>query len=114
MKSKNDPIFTQGFTICHEAAHQIGIARENEASYYGFLASASSSDVRFCYSAYFTALRYLLRYGKMKFSEYFECFYEKIPSNIIQDFDQLKKHQKQYKNVFHSVSSSFYDIFEVK
>ena len=109
--NKNDPIFTQGFTICHEAAHQIGIARENEASYYGFLASASSSDVRFRYSAYFTALRYLLRYGKVKFSEYFECFYEKIPSSIIQDFDQLKKHQKQYKNVFYSVSSSFYDVY---
>ena len=109
--NKNNPIFTQGFTACHEAAHQIGIARENEASYYGFLTSASCSDIHFRYSAYFTALRYLLGYGKAKFPESFERFYNKIPSEIIQDFKLLKEHQEKYQGPLHLISSSFYDLY---
>ena len=109
--NKNDPIFTQGFTACHEAAHQMGIARENEASYYGFIASASSSNPKFRYSAYFTVLGYLLRYVKVKFPESFESFYEKIPAEIILDFEQLKKHSEQYETIFGHISSTFYDLY---
>lgn len=46
------------FTMCHEAAHRLGIASEQEANFAAFLACAASDDVRFRYSGYYEAFGY--------------------------------------------------------
>ncbi len=46
------PLFMRYYTTCHEIAHQIGYARENEANFVGYLAAVSSKDTMFRYSAY--------------------------------------------------------------
>lgn len=48
------------FTMCHEAAHRLGIASEQEANFAAFLACADSADVRFRYSGYYEAFGYCL------------------------------------------------------
>lgn len=48
------------FTMCHEAAHRLAIASEDEANFAAFLACAHSSDVRFTYAAYYTAASHCL------------------------------------------------------
>jgi hypothetical protein len=40
------------YTSCHEIGHQIGYARESEASFAGLLAAGASKDVRLKYSLY--------------------------------------------------------------
>ena len=40
------------YTTCHEIGHQIGYARESEASFAGLLAASASKDVRVKYSMY--------------------------------------------------------------
>jgi len=40
------------YTTCHEIGHQIGYARESEASFVGLLAASASKDVRVKYSLY--------------------------------------------------------------
>ena len=40
------------YTSCHEIGHQIGYARESEASFAGLLAASASKDVRLKYSLY--------------------------------------------------------------
>jgi hypothetical protein len=40
------------YTTCHEIGHQIGFARESEASFAGLLAASASKDVRLKYSLY--------------------------------------------------------------
>ena len=46
------PKFIQPYTTCHEIAHQLGYAKENEANFVGYLAAASSKNVAFQYSVY--------------------------------------------------------------
>lgn len=45
-----------GVTACHECAHQIGVAPENEANFIGFLATQCSPDPRMNYSGLMLAL----------------------------------------------------------
>lgn len=42
-------------TLCHEQAHQLGFAREEEANFISFLACISSPDPEFIYSGYMLA-----------------------------------------------------------
>lgn len=52
------------FTMCHEAAHRLAIAREQEANFAAFLActesATASQDARFAYSGYYNAFAYCL------------------------------------------------------
>ena len=55
------PKFSQPFTACHEVAHQLGYAKEMEANFVGYLASASSKDTLFHYSVYLDLFAYANR-----------------------------------------------------
>lgn len=57
----NMPKFVLPFTTCHEIAHQLGYARENEANFAGFLTATSSKDPLFNYSAYLEVFLYANR-----------------------------------------------------
>ena len=46
------PRFLQPFIACHEVAHQIGYAKENEASFVGFLVAENSKNPLLQYSVY--------------------------------------------------------------
>lgn len=52
------PKFSQPFTTCHEMAHQLGYAKENEANFVGYLSASSSKDSAFLYSAYLDLFLY--------------------------------------------------------
>jgi Protein of unknown function (DUF3810) len=55
------PAFLQPYTSCHEMAHQLGYAKENEANFTGYLAAASSPDTLFHYSVYLDLFLYAQR-----------------------------------------------------
>ncbi len=46
------PVFLQPYTTCHEMAHQLGYAKENEANFVGYLSASSSKNSHFLYSCY--------------------------------------------------------------
>ena len=48
------------FVMCHEAAHRLGIASEQEANFCAFLACTANDDERFIYSGYYNAFCYCL------------------------------------------------------
>ncbi len=52
------PTAPLGYTMCHEAAHRLGIASEEEANFAAYLACMDSSDVRFLYSGNYQAFGY--------------------------------------------------------
>ena len=54
------PIFVQPFVACHEIAHQLGYAKENEANFVGFLAAKESPSNDFIYSAYYDMYQYAM------------------------------------------------------
>ena len=55
------PAFMRPYTTCHEMAHQIGYAKEEEANFVGYLAVISSNDTLFHYSAYLDLFVYANR-----------------------------------------------------
>ena len=55
------PRFMQPFVACHEIAHQLGYAKENEANFVGYLAGRTSTSVDFRYSAYYDMYQYAIR-----------------------------------------------------
>lgn len=55
------PKFLQPYTACHEVAHQLGYAKENEANFVGFLAAVASEDTLFHYSVYLDMFTYANR-----------------------------------------------------
>jgi hypothetical protein len=46
------PYFLIPYTTCHEMAHQLGYAKEDEANFVGYLAASASADTFFHYSVY--------------------------------------------------------------
>ena len=55
------PKFLQPFVTCHEVAHQLGYAKENEANSVGYLAALYSGDSLLLYSTYFDLYNYAAR-----------------------------------------------------
>lgn len=59
------PVFLKSFVLNHEIAHQLGYAKENEASFVSYLAGKNSSSIEVRYSVYYElfgdALRQFLR-----------------------------------------------------
>ena len=55
------PKFILPYTTCHEMAHQLGYAKEDEANFVGYLAATSSSDTLFHYSTYLDLFLYANR-----------------------------------------------------
>ncbi len=54
----NDPPADLPFIMCHEAAHRLGLAGEQEANFAAYLACSSSDDVRLRYSGSYNAFVY--------------------------------------------------------
>ncbi len=55
------PSFLQPFVALHEVAHQQGYAKENEASFVGFLAAKASNDDQLLYGTYLELFLYANR-----------------------------------------------------
>jgi Protein of unknown function (DUF3810) len=55
------PKFLQPYTTCHEVAHQLGYAKEEEANTVGYLAALNSGDSLLLYSTYFDLYSYTSR-----------------------------------------------------
>ncbi|MFN0292113.1 DUF3810 domain-containing protein [Pedobacter helvus] len=85
------PNFVLPFVTCHEIAHQIGVAKEDEANLVGYLTAIHSASRQFQYSAYYNMLRYVLFEIRMKYPEDYNIIIEKIPKNIL---DNLKKERE--------------------
>jgi len=54
------PAYEFAFTVCHELAHQIGFAFEDEANFLGYLACTMHPDADFQYSGALKALSYAM------------------------------------------------------
>jgi len=62
------PEVMKPFILCHEIGHQLGYAKEDEASFAGYLAAANSTDPYFRYSVYldlYVSLRSKFIYTKL-------------------------------------------------
>jgi hypothetical protein len=105
------PEFVKPFILCHEIAHQLGYAKENEANMVAFLAGRESNNLEFRYSAYYDvytyAIRELVRFDTTRFKE--------LRLTVHPQFKKDYKTYLQYiynsRNVVEPFMSDFYDSY---
>lgn len=105
------PTFTQPFTTCHEMAHQVGYAKENEANFVGFLSCKSHPSNSFKYSVYFDLYRYAVNEIYNRDSLLAVTFQNKLHPQVIKDLAELKAFNKKYKNNIEPIFSWIYSNF---
>lgn len=98
-------------TTCHEIAHQLGIASENEANFVGFLAAINSNDEYLNYSGYLMALRYCLFDIYTIDNEIFNDLKNELNVGILKDMQQSQDFWKSYQNKSEKFFKIFYDSY---
>jgi len=109
----NDKIPLAGYptVTCHEMAHQIGWAAENEANFVGFLASIYNDDIYFKYSGYRMATRYLINELNKRDKDKFRQLYFSLNKGILKDFKQSSDFWNEYKNPFEPIVKKGYNAY---
>ncbi len=85
------PAFVLPYTTCHEIAHQLGYAKEDEANFVGYLSATSSDDTLFHYSTYMDLFLYANREVF-----YFDSVLAKQAFNLL--LPGVKRDLKEYRD----------------
>jgi hypothetical protein len=98
-------------TTCHEMAHQIGFAAENEANFVGFLAANYNDDIYFKYASYRMAFGYCISELRKRDRELSKELWEKVNKGISKDFNASYQFWQQYKNPFEPLIKKGYNAY---
>lgn len=105
------PLFKYPTTICHEKAHQIGYAAENETNFIGCLAAIQNKDIYFKYSGYIFALRHSLNEVYMRDENLYESLVEKINKGILKNYQEAYEFWDSYQNPLEPLFKESYSTF---
>ncbi|RYZ29899.1 MAG: DUF3810 domain-containing protein [Chitinophagaceae bacterium] len=106
------PVFLKPFVVTHEIAHQLGYAKENEASFVAFLACKNSMDSNFLYSVYFEMYRdalFACRLSPNK--ELTETISKNIHPRVRWDIRDLRLYLLRNQNFIEPFMSGAYDRY---
>ncbi|WP_179333080.1 DUF3810 domain-containing protein [Winogradskyella costae] len=98
-------------TACHEAAHQLGYAAENEANFIGSLAAIHNDDVFFKYSGYTFALRYCLAELFKRDPEHYGSIIVTVNKGILKNYQDVREFWEAYENPIEPIFEKTFDSF---
>lgn len=98
-------------TACHEAAHQLGYAAENEANFIGGLAAINNNDLYFKYSGYTFALRYCLAELYKRNPEDYKTILSTVNIGILKNYQDVQDFWTSYENPGAPVFEKTFDTF---
>jgi hypothetical protein len=98
-------------TTCHEMAHQIGFAAENEANFVGFLAANYNDDVYFKYASYRMAFVYCFSEIRKRENEKSKKLIKLLNKGILKDFNASNEFWQQYENLFEPLVKKGYNAY---
>ncbi len=105
------PLINTPVTACHEMAHQMGFAREDEANFIGFLAAKQSSDQLTRYSAYYLAMQEFMRQVRRRDTVAFNQLKKQLSQPVKNDLKADRLYWEHYENQIGYVTGIFYDNF---
>lgn len=105
------PVFLLPFVACHEMAHQIGFAAEDEANFVGFLSGISANDRLLKYSAYYLATQEFLKEVWKTDSMAFSVMKGRISKPVLNDFNTEREYWTRYQGNTAKLTSIFYDNY---
>ena len=92
------PKFILPYTTCHEVAHQLGYAKENEANFVGYLAASASADTLLHYSVYLDLFIYSNRNLFRSDSLAARTFYKALIPPIKDDLNEWRNFNTRHRN----------------
>ncbi|MBU3012528.1 DUF3810 domain-containing protein [Polaribacter vadi] len=98
-------------TTCHEMAHQIGFAAENEANFVGFLAANYNDDIYFKYASYRMAFGYCISEIRKRDSNLSKELWLTVNKGIAKDFNNSYLFWQAYKNPFEPLVKKGYNAY---
>lgn len=105
------PAWVLPFVACHEIAHQLGVAKEDEANLIGYLTAVHSDNLSFQYSANYNMLRYILYEIGIKSPKDYQALYQKIDPQIIANFKAESEFWRQYNSQMSGYMNIAFDKF---
>ena len=105
------PPFELPYVTCHEMAHQIGYATEDEANFVGYLTARSSKDSAFLYSVYVDLFRYANRELFYRDSSLARAKYMQLDTLVKSDLQNARKFYRQYDTKFGDVITRMYSQY---
>lgn len=105
------PRFLLPYTTCHEVAHQLGYAKENEANFVGYLAAAASQDTLFHYSAYLDLFLYTQSNLHSADSVKAKQFFKKLLPQVNDDLDELRSFYRSHQSPAGPLFKWIYGIY---
>ncbi len=109
----NDMIPKTGYptTICHEMAHQIGFAAENEANFIGYLAALANDDIYFKYAAYRMAFGYLINELRRHDKEIHKTIIKSVNKGVLKDYRASSEFWNRYENPIEPLLKKGYNSY---
>ena len=105
------PPWVLPFVSCHEIAHQLGVAREDEANLVAYLVGKNSDDINLKYSVNYNMLRYILFEISMKSPEDYIAMRDKISPGVLADFKKENEFWAKYNGDMSNYMSVTFDKF---
>ena len=105
------PKFLQPFTSCHEVAHQLGYAKEMEASFVGYLAAVASQDTLLHYSVYLDLFMYSNRNLFETDSLAAKEFTKLLIPDVKDDVKEWKAFNKKHRNLFEPIFRWIFGVY---
>lgn len=105
------PAFLQPYIINHEIAHQLGYAKEDEASFAGYLAIIKSNDPLFQYSAYIDLFLFANKEVSYFDSRLAKETFNRLDSNVLKDLEEWRKFNRKYETFIGPLTSRIYAIY---
>ncbi|SRX75479.1 DUF3810 domain-containing protein [Aequorivita antarctica] len=96
---------------CHEEAHQIGYAAENEANFIATLSTLHNDDPYMKYTGYIFTLRYLINEVARRDEAKYEELLTTINPGILKSYEEMRDFWDSYQNPFEVFSKMFWDSF---
>lgn len=109
----NNKIPTIGMpvTVAHEMAHQLGIASEAEANFFGYKNMLQSNDLQFKYAANLYALKYCLKEYKNENEETYQLLFAKLNKGVQENIIESELFWQKKRNVSSYVLKYVYGNF---
>ncbi|WP_423737902.1 DUF3810 domain-containing protein [Chitinophaga caseinilytica] len=105
------PAFQVPFVTCHEIAHQVGFAPEEDANFVGYLAASRYPDPRFRYAANFEMLLYTVRRLARRDPPLSRLVWNRTHPGIRADAQRIMDFYKQFEGPIDDYSAVFYDSY---
>ena len=105
------PLSGYAFSTCHEMAHQIGYAAENEANFIAYLATTHSKNPYLQYTGYLTALKFLLSEASKNGSSSSQKLWNTIHPGILTDLKMSRDFWRAHQNPLEPYFKKIYGTF---